>query len=308
LHGHPLWLAELWVEELGRADAAAFIAANNEPAPLYVAANPFARAPETVETVLERDGAAPHTCPIPGCFELANGAAAVKGTAIRDGLVFVTDASAQFVAGLVPAAPGTTVVEVGSGRGTKTILIQGRAVVQGGQATIYAVDLHDFKARLLEQRLARFDVPGVTALVGDARDLSAVPGIPPQGSVDAVFVDAPCSGLGTLRRHPEKRWRVTANDISALGTLGGELLAQAASLVRTGGVVVYSTCTVARRENAEVVESFLASELGGEFCVDPLDEEVPSEWRRFITAEGYFSSFPVSGGPDGHFAARLIRG
>ena len=71
--------------------------------------------------------------------------------------------------------------------------------------------------------------------------------------------------------------------------------------------MVYSTCTVARRENAEVVESFLASELGREFHVDPLGEEVPSEWRRFVTSEGYFSSFPVSGGPDGHFAARLIR-
>ena len=72
--------------------------------------------------------------------------------------------------------------------------------------------------------------------------------------------------------------------------------------------MVYSTCTVARRENAEVVESFLASELGGEFRVDPLGDDVPSEWRRFVAHEGYFSSFPTSGGPDGHFAARLVRG
>jgi 16S rRNA (cytosine967-C5)-methyltransferase len=125
--------------------------------------------------------------------------------------------------------------------------------------------------------------------------------------VDAAFVDAPCSGLGTLRRHPEKRWRIAPSDLTDLGVLGLELLASAASLVRPGGIVVYSTCTVARKENAEVVESFLANELGKEFHIESLDEAVPGEWRRFVTAEGYFSSFPVSGGPDGHFAARLVR-
>jgi 16S rRNA (cytosine967-C5)-methyltransferase len=308
LHGHPLWLAQQWVDELGHEDAAALMAADNEPAPLYVAINPFAPDRGAVSGALQKDGTAVTACPVAGCFELPDGAAAVKGSAIHDGLALVTDASAQFVAGLVPAAPGSSIVEIGSGRGTKTILIQGRAIASGGPAQIYAVDLHDFKARLLEQRLARFDVPGVTALVGDARDIASVPGMPAAGSVDTAFIDAPCSGLGTLRRHPEKRWRVTADEIEALGVLGGQLLEQAASLVRTGGVVVYSTCTVARRENAEVVEAFLASDLGGEFRVESLGEEVPSDWQRFVTPEGYFSSFPVSGGPDGHFAARLVRG
>jgi 16S rRNA (cytosine967-C5)-methyltransferase len=307
LHGHPLWLADLWVDELGREDAAALMAANNEPAPLYVAINPFAPDRGAVSGALQKDGTTVTACPIAGCFELPEGAAAVKGSAIHDGLALVTDASAQFVAGLVPVSPGASIVEIGSGRGTKTILIQGRAVATGGPATIYAVDLHDFKAKLLEQRLAKYGVPGVVAVVGDARDLASVPGLPAAGTVDAAFVDAPCSGLGTLRRHPEKRWRITADEITSLATLGAQLLAQAASLVRSGGVVVYSTCTVARRENAEVVESFLATDLGGEFRVDPLGDGVPTEWQRFVTAEGYFSSLPVSGGPDGHFAARLIR-
>jgi len=307
LHGHPLWLTQLWVDELGREHAAEMLAANNEPAPLYVAINPFAPDRGAVSGALQQDGTGVVSCPVAGCFELADGAAAVKGSAIHEGLALVTDASAQFVAGLVPAIPGSKIVEIGSGRGTKTMLIQGRAIAAGGPAEIYAVDLHEFKARLLEQRLERFGVPGVHALIGDARDIAAIPGIPEPGTADVAFVDAPCSGLGTLRRHPEKRWRVVPADIDALGGLGLELLAQAASLVRPGGVVVYSTCTVARRENAEVVEAFLASELGGEFRVEALGDAVPEAWRRFITAEGYFSSFPVSGAPDGHFAARLVR-
>ncbi|MDR3685937.1 MAG: transcription antitermination factor NusB [Coriobacteriia bacterium] len=307
LYGHPLWLTEMWVDELGREHAAEMLAANNEPAPLYVAINPFAPDRGAVSGALQKDGTAVVSCPVPGCFELAEGAAAVNGSAIRDGIALVTDASAQFVAGLVPALPGSSIVEIGSGRGTKTMLIQGRAISAGGPAEIYAVDLHEFKAHLLEQRLERFGVPGVHALIGDARDIAAIPGIPAPAGVDVAFIDAPCSGLGTLRRHPEKRWRVAAADIEALGSLGGELLAQAASLVRSGGVVVYSTCTVARRENAEVVESFLATELGGEFRLEMLGDGVPEVWRQFITAEGYFSSFPVSGAPDGHFAARLVR-
>jgi 16S rRNA (cytosine967-C5)-methyltransferase len=188
------------------------------------------------------------------------------------------------------------------------MLMQASAVAQGGPAEIFAVDLHDFKAKLLEQRLAKFDVPGVTALVGDARDLTVIEGAPPAGSVDVVLIDAPCSGLGTLRRHPEKRWRVTPADLEALGTLGLELLEEAARLVRPRGFVVYSTCTVARRENAAVIEAFLNGEHGSAWHVDPLSADVPAEWRRYITDEGYFSSFPVSGGPDGHFAARLVRG
>ena len=187
------------------------------------------------------------------------------------------------------------------------MLLQADAVERGGPAEVFALDLHAFKARLLEERLARFGVPGVTALVGDARDLEKVDSIPKAGSVDAVLIDAPCTGLGTLRRHPEKRWRVTPADIESLGELGIALLKEAAQLVRRGGFVVYSTCTVARCENAAVVEAFLAGEQGSEWRIDSLADEVPAEWQAFVTDEGYFSSFPVSDGPDGHFAARLVR-
>ena len=107
------------------------------------------------------------------------------------------------------------------------------------------------RPELLAERLRRYGVPGVRILVGDATDFSAIEGAPAPGSVDAVLVDAPCSGLGTLRRHPEKRWRVQPADIDALAVLGSRLLGEAARLVRRGGFVVYSTCTVAERENAE---------------------------------------------------------
>jgi 16S rRNA (cytosine967-C5)-methyltransferase len=307
LHGHPLWLAQMWIAELGRDVAVEVMTADNEPAPLYVAINPFAASPEEARAVMEADGADPRPCAVTGCIEAGDAGAAVRGAALRDGLVLACDATAQAIVRLAHVTAGRRLLEVGSGRGTKTILLQATALESGGPADIYAVDLHPFKAHLLAERLGRFGVPNVTPLTGDATHMTAIEGVPEAGSLDAVLVDAPCSGLGTLRRHPEKRWRVTPQDLESLSALSLRLLEAAAALVRPGGFVVYSTCTVARQENAAVVDSFLADERGGTWSVDDVAGEVPVEWRRFITGEGYFSSHPVSGGPDGHFAARLRR-
>ncbi len=238
---------------------------------------------------------------------MGDAGAAVRGQALQRGLVVAVDASAQLVVRMVDPRPGATLVEVGAGRGTKTLLLQSMAVGAGGPAHIYAVDSHEFKARLLAERLGRYGVPGVRILVGDATDFSAIAGAPEAGTVDSVLVDAPCSGLGTLRRHPEKRWRVEPADIDSLAALGSRLLGEAARLVRRGGFVVYSTCTVTDKENAAVVRAFLDSDAGSGFLVDSVADQVPEAWQRFVTDEGFFRSLPSEDGPDGHFAARLVR-
>ncbi len=307
LYGHPLWLAEMWVRELGRDAAEQVMCADNEPAPLYLAINPFGAGVEEARRALRADGAQLRACPVEGCLEAADPGAAVRGNALKDGMAVACDAGAQLVSRFVPVTPGAQVVEIGAGRGTKTLLLQARAVESGGPAHISAIDLHEFKVRLLKERMDLLGVPDVSAVVADATDLDGVEGVPAAGGADAVLVDAPCSGLGTLRRHPEKRWRVTTGDVDALAELGSRLLEGAARLVRPGGFVVYSTCTIARRENEDVITSFLGGELGSLFDVDPLAGEVPGEWSRFATEEGYFRSLPSPGGPDGHFAARLKR-
>ena len=307
LYGHPVWLAKMWIAELGRETTTAVMAADNEPAPLFLAANPFAGPVEDARAVLRADGALPQPCELSGCVVAGDAGAAVRGKALADGLVIAADAAAQLVARLIRARRDLTIVEVGAGRGTKTLLMQAEAVENGGPAHIYAVDVHEFKSRLLAERLERFGVPGVETLTGDATAFGSVVGAPAAGSVDAVLVDAPCSGLGTLRRHPEKRWRVEPADLESLASLGARLLEAAAVLVRPGGFVVYSTCTLADIENARLIEVFLASEQGSTFRVDSLAEDVPTQWRRFVTPEGYFRSVPETSGADGHFAVRLVR-
>lgn len=309
LHAHPLWLAELWVRELGRERAARLMAANNEPAPLYLAHLPFrSRESDVIEELAEK-GAEPVHCPLPGCIEAGSAPAALASPTLADGRVLVADAAAQFAAHATNASPGQMVVEIGAGRGTKCLIIAGimhRAGGPNGHTNLIAIDTHGFKLDALDQAVQATGAPKITTVVADATDPRA-PGLPAPSSADVVLVDAPCSGLGTLRRHPDRRWRARPDEIETLAVLGKALLVTASELVKPGGFVVYSTCTVAHAENAGVIGGFLASESGRGFEIDPLGGQIAEEWSGFVTPEGFFQSVPEIGGPDGHFVARLVR-
>jgi len=307
LTAHPQWLVSLLEADIGPADARVMLEADNEPAPLYLANTAFSGlAPEDVESLAAGAGGVATPCPVAGCFEVAPASAAVSLQAVRDRRLLTTDAAAQLVVSLVPAGAGDTVVEVGAGRGTKSLLLQSRAVAAGGVANVIAVDKDAHKLAVLARDAEKLGVSGITTVAADML-VAAGSEMPLAGSADAVLVDAPCSGLGTLRRHPDKRWRLTPDDIAQLAALGSALLAASAPLVRVGGSLVYATCTVTRAENAAVIRTFLDSDEGTRFAVDPVAEDVPQEWRRFVTEEGYLQTLPERGGPDGHFAARLIR-
>lgn len=303
--GHPLWLVQRWISELGREHASEMLRADLEPAPLYLWLNPFKGSVIETMEALVADGADPESWALPGCVLAREAHAAVRGAAVGRGLAIVTDAAAQ-LAPLQCAAPAGVVVDVAAGRGTKTAQIQAASVAAGGACEIFALDIHEFKAQVLTRRMADLGVPGVVAVVGDATNISEVAGLPPLGSADAVLLDAPCTGLGSLRRRPEKRWRVIPEDIERLATLQARMLAESARLVRVGGRVVYSTCTVSRREDQDVVSEFLKS-ADGAFVTAPLAGIPDGEFAGGVTEEGWFQSFPAVGGPDGHFVAVLER-
>jgi 16S rRNA (cytosine967-C5)-methyltransferase len=303
--GHPLWLVQDWIEELGRERASAALYADLEPAPLYMWCDTFHGTLVEATDALIADGAQPLPGPLPNCLVAGDTHAAVRGAAVARGIVVITDAAAQ-VAPLACAAPGGLVIDVAAGRGTKTAQVQAACVDAGEAARVYALDIHEFKAQVLTRRMADLGVLGVIPLVGDATDLSTVEGLPELGTADVVLLDAPCSGLGSLRRRPEKRWRVTEEDILRLAELQGAMLAECARLVRVGGRVVYSTCTVTRPENRGVVEAFLQSQ-DGRFRIGELPELIVGSWGSAIAEDGWFQSIPESGGPDGHFVVVLER-
>ena len=219
------------------------------------------------------------------------------------GARFAADLASQQTASMVPV--DGTVLEIGAGRGTKTMLMQRNAYAWYREpAIIHTVDLHAFKAQILRERMDEQRIPNVFTHVGDATDLDAIEGLP--RSFDAVFIDAPCSGTGTLRRHPEIRWNLKKRDVSALAAIQRAMLESAASYVMLGGVMIYATCSILHRENQEVVASFLKSDAGRDF---EIVECTPAfeDFEESITDAGFFASLPSIDGPDGHFAVILKR-
>lgn len=301
--GHPQWIVDAFISSLGRAAAAEALAADLGPAPAYVRLDTFQAPGADTVRALESLGAGPEpSLPDADCYVLRHPAAAYR-TGAPAGF-FPMDAASQVAPLALAPRPGMRIADIGAGRGNKTVCIQSLSVRHGGPASITAIDLHAGKTSALRARLDTSGVPGVDVVTADAEDLSAVPGF---GEFDAVLLDAPCTGLGTLRRYPEKRWRIAPDDVARLAERQHALLDQAARAVRPGGCVVYSTCSVARAENGEVVDRFLAGERGRRFAIEPLAATIPAEWRRFIDGSGSFQSWPTDDGPDGHFVARLRR-
>jgi 16S rRNA (cytosine967-C5)-methyltransferase len=283
----PLWLAERLVTDLGFDVAAGSMAASNTPAPVFIADLVC----DATVTVVPSE--------LPAWMER-----------IEAGECIIADASSQKVATLAtppasiapsPAsasvAPVLPFLEVGSGRGTKTVLLQHNALrVHGVQPPLFALDLHAFKREILQERIRRYHLENVTAVVGDATRLDELieQGKLPQ-TFSAALIDAPCSGTGTLRRHPEIRWRLAPEDVTAMAAQGLAMLKAVARHLAPGGFVLYSTCSVLCEENEQVVEAFLASEEGAGFRMDPI-EGAPC-LRSSLSPNS----------PDAHFAARLIR-
>ena len=233
-----------------------------------------------------------------------------------------SDLNAQLIA-TAATRPGRC-LEIGAGRGTKTYVMMCQAKRAGYERQHTALDLHDRKCDQNLARLHKAGIPGVRTVSGDACELDevltsfdAMLGEP--ALFDTVFIDAPCSGTGTMRRHPEIPWRLTEDDVTTeLPKLQLTMLKEAAARVAAGGELIYATCSVFDEENTQVVDAFLASPEGEGFTVAPLSEaqilQLPEydHAKSLVTLRqndrGLFQSVPINADSyDGHFCARLVR-
>lgn len=305
LYGVPRWMVDAFIADLGEHAARASLDAMSVEPPLFVRVNRLVAGRSDTLAELAACGIAVQPAPPDDLsFRVLDPASFVRSEALAADRAFVCDAAAQYVALQASAPSASLIVEVGAGRGTKTLALLGGLPFPRSGAEIVAIEPAEWRVRIWQERLARSGVRAASALIADVRAVepSALP-----RPADVVLLDAPCTGTGTLRRHPEAVWRLAPSDAERLAAIQLEMLSAAASLVCLGGLLVYSTCSIARLENESVVAAFLASDAGSGFRVEPLDPEPPAEWAPFVTPDGFFRSWPTPDGPDGHFAARLRR-
>ena len=299
----PEWIAARWLELYGPQAAAELARASNEVPPLVVRTNRVRCSAEELLVELRPRFPDAHRCPrARDGLVLGRRGNPAEDPAFLAGRFTVQDEASQLVVALLDPRPGERVLDTCAAPGGKATAIAERvATGEGTGGSVVAVDRHSNRLGLIRRQLRRLGLSNIELRNRDAtRPLEDCA----PGSFDRVLVDAPCSGLGTLRRNPDARWRIGASDPARLAEVQRSILANAALALRPGGVLVYSTCTLLPEENEAVVQSFL--EASESFVLAPRDR-APEEVRSVIDADGFLRCLPHVHDTDGFFAARLER-
>lgn len=293
-HSHPEWLVRQWVKDYGEDIAQRICLANNEPPKTSVRVNVMRRSRGELLDEMTGQGlqAEPSALSSAGIV-VHNGGNMALTSWYKAGELSIQDESSMLVAEWVEALPGMKVLDACAAPGGKTSHI---AETMKDDGTIVACDLHSHKARLIEEQAHRLQLHSIETVIQDARSLGQLYA---ESSFDRILLDAPCTGLGVIRRKPELKWTKSEEDVQAIADIQGDLLEAVSPLLKPGGLLVYSTCTIGRTENEEQVEKFLLNH--SDFSVEPPGHE------RFgdAAANGMLQIFPYQYDSDGFFIARL---
>ena len=287
-YSHPRWLVARWVGRWGAEETERLLAANNAEAPLI--ARPFGIVAEQLEAMLESAGIRVEEAPlVRDSIQLPAGVSLAELGAFRQGLFFVQDPASTLVVKYAAVSAGATVADLCAAPGGKSLELSRTA------GTVFTSDRSYARLQRMLGNMRRLETRNIFPLVADARE-------PAIRAVDAVLVDVPCTGTGTFRRHPDARWRLRISDLAVMAALQRSIIRAAATVVRPGGLLVYSTCSLEPEENDAQVESFLAEHA--EWRLEPPPEgAVPAQ----VLDAGRLRVLPQRHGSDGAFAARLRR-
>lgn len=312
----PRWLGERWIADYGVEDAADLARAANAAPPLTVRANPLHGDRDRLLDLLKAQFPDARPCRYaPRGLVLGHGGDPGRDARFRAGEYSVQDEASQLVVELLAVEAHHAVLDVCAAPGTKTCAIAEQ--LEGGSGQVLALDRHSRRLALVARGARRLGLSSVRTLVRDAT--ASLDDLPTDGTTEAdtaaaaasvsarfdrVLVDAPCSGLGAIRRNPDARWRIRPKDTVRLAEVQTTLLSRAARVVAPGGALVYSVCTVMREENEAVVEQFLEASPG--FRRARTDELSPN-LAELLDDAGDMRCHPHRHGTDGFYAARLVR-
>ena len=286
----PPWLAQRWLNRYGEAATEVWWRAALEPAPRALRVHPRVLSTTAALALLSEAGVVAQRSPATDqCVRVLGSLAACD--AVRQGLITPRSEASQLVTGLLPPGPGWT-VDACAGRGGKSVQL-----AEAGAPRVLALDID--KAQLADARAAAAGAATPEVQIACA-DLTGE--FPVRGRFDRILVDAPCSGLGTVRRHPEIKWRLDASRLDNLARRQSQLLSRAVEALAPGGLILYVTCSTEPEENDAVIKAVTC--LYHDVQVEHLEFDSVTD---AIGVDGYFRTYPVAPELDGFFAALLRR-
>jgi 16S rRNA (cytosine967-C5)-methyltransferase len=302
-HSHPDWLVRRWLFRYGFHNAERWVQFDNDPAPLTIRANTLRITRDQLAGMLAREGIeteptryAPDGLVIRSGNPLRRAAGNPAEAGLHAGEFLVQDEASQLVPLAVDARPGMRILDLCASPGGKTTAM---AATAGRTGVVVACDVRPRRIRMLVETVSAADARNVRVV-----HVPSTGPLPFAPAFDRILVDAPCSGLGTIRRDPDIRWRRSEDDLASLSGRQLELLRRAAGALTAGGRLVYATCSSEPEENEMVIERFLADEPG--FAIVDLRASSPL-LDPFIDESGMLHTLPFSHGLEAFFAAALIR-
>jgi len=300
-YSFPDWMVSRFLDQFGGEETERICRSLNELAPLTLRVNTLKTTIKECQDALRSDGVETERTKLsPFGLEVSKRINVFQLKAFREGFFEVQDEGSQILPILIDPKPTARVLDVCAGAGGKTLEL---AALMKNRGEIVATDVNRFRLQELKKRCRRAgafnvrvkELQGASALTDDFT-----------GSFDIVLVDAPCSGLGTLRRNPGMKWTVTEKSVHEVSQKQSRILRDASTRVKPGGRLVYATCTLFREENEDIIERFLADQP--EFTIIEPNDYL-TKWNLTHLARGsYTTLYPHRDGTDGFFLAMLRRG
>lgn len=293
MYSHPHWMVKRWVKRFGREDTQKLLISSNERPTLSLRINRLKVQPREFLTMLEQQNIQYTGSSLVDFFLRAKSLTKIGQMELfRRGFFTIQDESAILPCLLLAPQPGERVVDLCAAPGGKTTAM---AEMMQNEGEILAIDKYEVKLSFIKAACDRLGLRNVKLAALDAASLESE-------QADKVLLDAPCSGLGVLTKKPDIKWKRDITDIIKMSKMQRELLENAARLVKPGGVLVYSTCTIEAEENQEVVNRFLSAhpEFGTEDARQFVNHSV-------VNAQGAVETFPHVHGVDGSFAIRMVK-
>jgi 16S rRNA (cytosine967-C5)-methyltransferase len=297
-YSFPDWMVEKFIEQYGESEAEKICSSLNEQAPLTLRVNTLKTTVEQCQAALSKQGIeATKTLLSPFGLNLSKRINVFSLAVFRDGWFEVQDEGSQLLPFLTDPKPNAKLLDVCAGAGGKTLEF---AALMKNRGEIFAADINSYRLEELRKRTKRAGAQNVRI-----QEIQAIEDLNERYSnfFDMVFVDAPCSGLGTIRRNPGMKWMVTEQTVNEVSEKQISILHSSAPLVKLGGRIVYATCTLLRQENEDVVEEFVVR--NPEFKLVEANGLL-EKWNNGLLAAGsFFKLLPHVNGTDGFFCAVL---